>query len=144
VALQARGVASSWHCKLVALQARGASLQRWQAMVQRNFLKKFDSFKSLQSPPRVFLCVKEKEKESEKEKKKKTSKPTLRYITPHLVSLFPALSILVFLIRRSVIAQAPSSNHNTSSNNTRIQKIQKFKAKRNLPFLTLSSKKEFF
>jgi hypothetical protein len=64
-----------------------------------------------------------------------------------LVLLFPAPSILVLLVGKGVTTQAPSSNRNTSSNNTRIQEIQEiqeFKAKRNLPLLTLSSKEEFF
>jgi hypothetical protein len=50
---------------------------------------------------------------------------------PHLVSLFLAPPILVLLVGRGVIAQAPSStnNNNTSSNrNPRIQSQEKFAA----------------
>jgi len=58
----------------VALQARGAILQRWQATLQKNLFFLFDSFKSFQPPLPVFLRAKEKEKESEKKKKKKKKK----------------------------------------------------------------------
>jgi hypothetical protein len=40
------------------------------------------------------------------------------YVTPRLVSFFLALSILALLVGRSVTTQAPSSNRNTSNNNT--------------------------
>jgi hypothetical protein len=68
---------------------------------------------------------------------------------PHLLLLFLAPSISVLLVGRSVIAQAPSDDNNTSINtNNNItpstKETQKLKAKKNLPLSTLSDRKLFF
>jgi len=53
--------------------------------------------------------------------------------------------ILALLVGRGVTAQAPSSNRNTNKQQHKQQnKIQEFKAKRNLPLSTLNNKEEFF
>jgi len=62
--------------------------------------------------------MKEREKKSEeKKKRKRVLKPALGYVTPCLVSLFPAPLILALLVSEGVTSQAPSSSRNTSSNN---------------------------
>ncbi len=79
----------------------------------------FGSFKSLQPPPPMSLWEREKKKwKREKKKKKRALKLVPGYVTPRLVSFFLALSILALLVGRSVTTQAPSSNRNTSNNNT--------------------------
>jgi hypothetical protein len=59
--------------------------------------------------------------------------------------LVPVSLILALLVGRGVTAQAPSSNRNTNKQQHKQQnKIQEFKAKRNLPLSTLNNKEEFF
>jgi hypothetical protein len=83
------------------------------------FKKLLGSFKSLQLPPPLSLCMREREKENNKEKKRKrVLKLALGYVILCLVLLFPVPPILALLVGRGVTSQAPSRSCNTSSNNT--------------------------